>query len=388
MWGVASLVSLLLSARLAYFSCGFVFVLVGVQKHLARERRCWSPSSVLTRASRSPVLETQYQGDTILLIFPDGTGPALLSCLIAGIPLKHVHALNFEPGELRRDVGMADARRLLDDRLPSPSYAAAVARGRDELRLLRREEDELRRLRREEDDELRRLRAGAGAGAPGRRDAAADERGAMERQRHRARNAAAPHTRRTQGAREGRADYLAVGAIGAVGCLSLARGDSRPTPVDADAAGASSVPSPATEDGALTPADAAGATAAMGLPEKNLVGAAETAMASAQAATDGTAAATGGIFRADAVADAPRHPTADDATVPVAAGESALPAPDLVVAAESAIAGALFKSLPSDVPGQSEEELVAAANAAMEEYLSRDDGGEDWLSAMKDIMQE
>ena len=364
------------------------------------------------------MLETQYQGDTILLIFPDGTGPALLSCLIAGIPLKHVHALNFEPGELRRDVGMADARRLLDDRLPSPSYAAAVARGRDELRLLRREEDELRRLRREEDDELRRLRAGAGAGAPGRRDAAADERGAMERQRHRARNAAAPHTRRTQGAREGRADYLAVGAIGAVGCLSLARGDSRPTPVDADAAGASSVPSPATEDGALTPADAAGATAAMGLPEKNLVEAAETAMASAvskrppvaaaaaatehvvlapanaerapaaQAATDGTAAATGGIFRADAVADAPRHPTADDATVPVAAGESALPAPDLVVAAESAIAGALFKSLPSDVPGQSEEELVAAANAAMEEYLSRDDGGEDWLSAMKDIMQE
>lgn len=30
------------------------------------------------------VLESFYSGDTVLVIFPDGTGPALLSCLIGG----------------------------------------------------------------------------------------------------------------------------------------------------------------------------------------------------------------------------------------------------------------------------------------------------------------
>ena len=41
------------------------------------------------------VLETQYSGDDILLIFPDGTSPALLSCMIAGIPYNRVHELEF-----------------------------------------------------------------------------------------------------------------------------------------------------------------------------------------------------------------------------------------------------------------------------------------------------
>uniref|UniRef100_A0A7S2P922 Uncharacterized protein n=1 Tax=Leptocylindrus danicus TaxID=163516 RepID=A0A7S2P922_9STRA len=50
------------------------------------------------------MLETYYSGDTILLIFPDGTGPALLSSLIAGIPLNRVHELQFSPGEIRMDI--------------------------------------------------------------------------------------------------------------------------------------------------------------------------------------------------------------------------------------------------------------------------------------------
>lgn len=50
------------------------------------------------------VLETYYSGDTILLIFPDGTGPALLSSLIAGIPLNRVHEVQYSPGEIRLDV--------------------------------------------------------------------------------------------------------------------------------------------------------------------------------------------------------------------------------------------------------------------------------------------
>jgi len=39
-----------------------------------------------------------------------------------------------------------------------------------------------------------------------------------------------------------------------------------------------------------------------------------------------------------------------------------------------------------DVPVLSKEERIEAANQAMEDYLSKDDGGDDWLDSMHDIM--
>lgn len=74
------------------------------------------------------LLETHCSGDTILLIFPDGTGPALLSALIAGIPFSRVHELNFAPGEIRFNVTYD---RVLEDMPndPLPSYTAAISRG-------------------------------------------------------------------------------------------------------------------------------------------------------------------------------------------------------------------------------------------------------------------
>jgi hypothetical protein len=50
------------------------------------------------------VLETQFSGDSILLVFPDGTSPALLSAMMGGIPYNRVHELEFQPGEVRLDV--------------------------------------------------------------------------------------------------------------------------------------------------------------------------------------------------------------------------------------------------------------------------------------------
>ena len=88
------------------------------------------------------ILETQYSGDDILLIFPDGTSPALLSCLISGIPLKDVHALNFVPGELREGVNMDNARRLFAERITSPQYLEVLSKGQDELVHLRKEYEE------------------------------------------------------------------------------------------------------------------------------------------------------------------------------------------------------------------------------------------------------
>lgn len=85
------------------------------------------------------VLETQYSGDSILLIFPDGTSPALLSALIAGIPLKDTHALNFEPGEIRLGVTMDNTLELFKDRVSSPRYNQMLEVGQKQLETLRHE---------------------------------------------------------------------------------------------------------------------------------------------------------------------------------------------------------------------------------------------------------
>ena len=37
---------------------------------------------------------------------------------------------------------------------------------------------------------------------------------------------------------------------------------------------------------------------------------------------------------------------------------------------------------------RTEEDKIAEARAAMEEYMNRDDGGDDWLSMLGDIMEE
>jgi len=83
------------------------------------------------------ILETQYSGDEIVLVFPDGGSPALLSCLIAGIPLNKCHALNFAPGEIRFNVNMENSLKLLDEKISSPEYNDAVTMGNEQLVALR-----------------------------------------------------------------------------------------------------------------------------------------------------------------------------------------------------------------------------------------------------------
>ncbi|KAG7366697.1 histidine phosphatase superfamily branch 1 protein [Nitzschia inconspicua] len=84
-------------------------------------------------------LETQYSGDTILLVFPDGTGPALLSALMAGIPINRVHLLDYRPGELRMDVTRQSTLDLFraKQQQEQESCAASIQRGEEELRRLR-----------------------------------------------------------------------------------------------------------------------------------------------------------------------------------------------------------------------------------------------------------
>ena len=86
------------------------------------------------------VLETQYSGDEILLIFPDGTSPALLSCLIAGVDLGDVHAFNFDPGEVRIDVTMKSTIESYAARKTAPQYTQTLEMGKQHLATLRKEQ--------------------------------------------------------------------------------------------------------------------------------------------------------------------------------------------------------------------------------------------------------
>jgi hypothetical protein len=85
------------------------------------------------------VLETQFSGDNILLVFPDGSTPALLSAMMAGIPYNKVHELDFAPGELRLDVNMQSALAFYEakQQQPNEEYAATLKSGQEELQRLR-----------------------------------------------------------------------------------------------------------------------------------------------------------------------------------------------------------------------------------------------------------
>ncbi len=82
------------------------------------------------------LLETQCSGDTILLVFGDGTSPALLSTLIAGLPLHRTHELNFNPGEIRFDVTMNNVLNSLPDEVDA-EYLNKIASGRETLQKIR-----------------------------------------------------------------------------------------------------------------------------------------------------------------------------------------------------------------------------------------------------------
>lgn len=84
--------------------------------------------------------ESRTAGDVILVIFPDGTGPALLSCMIAGIPYEDCHALEFEPGEVRLDITPDSVKKLFEEKKNDPHYLEILEQGKEELKILRQQE--------------------------------------------------------------------------------------------------------------------------------------------------------------------------------------------------------------------------------------------------------
>jgi hypothetical protein len=89
-----------------------------------------------THACCDIVLETQYSGDTVVLVFPDGTGPALLSAMIAGVPYNRAHELEYQPGEIRLNVTIDTTLAILKNK-NREEYKSAITTGRKELKWLR-----------------------------------------------------------------------------------------------------------------------------------------------------------------------------------------------------------------------------------------------------------
>ena len=95
----------------------------------------------------------------MLVVFPDGTGPAALSCLIGGISLNRCHELEYAPGEVRTDIDYKSVNALASQQ-PSQTYLETIEQGRVELKQLRANPDALRNvkdLKYEEEREKERL---------------------------------------------------------------------------------------------------------------------------------------------------------------------------------------------------------------------------------------
>mmetsp|Transcript_22978 Transcript_22978/g.46023 ORF Transcript_22978/g.46023 Transcript_22978/m.46023 type:complete len:118 (+) Transcript_22978:242-595(+) len=72
---------------------------------------------------------------------------------------------------------------------------------------------------------------------------------------------------------------------------------------------------------------------------------------------------------------------------PVTATKSALPMVSPTITQEVPVLSIdVGPNVFEDKPVLSKEDRINAANQAMEEYLEQDDGGDDWLLSLKDIM--
>jgi hypothetical protein len=81
--------------------------------------------------------ESRTSGEIILIIFPDGTGPALLSCMIAGIPFSKCHVLEMSPGEVRLDITTQSIREMYEQRKDDPAYLETIEKGKQTLKELK-----------------------------------------------------------------------------------------------------------------------------------------------------------------------------------------------------------------------------------------------------------
>jgi hypothetical protein len=306
------------------------------------------------------VLETQYSGDEILLIFPDGTSPALLSCLIAGIPLKDVHAFNFEPGEVRIDVTMKSTLQSYAARKTAPQYTRTLEIGKEQLTILRKEQTMLARAQEAPRTLLVPSKAPV---SPPRQEVVNDdqkEQSGVEDSIAKRKQAALIRRqtyvndsfKRSQEAFVNDdtvdypkfSDYMPVASLGAIASLAMWR--------------------PPREEGET--------------PTREAIAREASPVASLAYANSTGPTMMTPMVKTSVLEDKPGQATQNSLSL----------ASPTINEEISALSTEVGSNVFENKPVLSREERINAANQAMEEYLERDDGGDDWLLSLKNILDE
>lgn len=320
-------------------------------------------------------METQYSGDTVILVFPDGTGPALLSCMIAGIPLNRVHELNYSPGEIRLDINMKSTRALLNSGVLTDDYKATLADGRQELKRLRSmKTEDLISLK---DQKLEEDRLEMEVAAKQRET----KRIAKDKQDQEAREARA---REIEQVRQKRLEEKSLSGDES--------GDTTPVMVVAGAIGASTVAASLSSGGNEEEQEVVSTE-----NEQPVMGTNETAadlVSDAGAGIEMTDRPMVDILDINTNVE-PLIPHDDDdfrptLFAPTKETDALLPVDN--IAGENAteltmqrINGDRQATFP---PPRKSRDPVKAAEEAMKEYMELDDGGSEWLQMMSDLMLE
>lgn len=331
-------------------------------------------------------METQYSGDTVILVFPDGTGPALLSCMIAGIPYNRVHELHYRPGEIRLNVNQKTTRDLFNSGQVLPeNYKERLAEGRQELKRLRSIKPEDIVNVRDERAEKDRLEMEAGAIERAKKKEAKDKQDELARQA-RARQIEQEREKRLQqkassgdvndsAAIDSSTMIAASAAVGSLGAAALIVGD------DKDEKSTDIINATASDcDSHTGPTDIA-------IEERPVVDILDAPLSTDADLSPSIVLPFGGgsnnvtdghgdddeyfpstVIRQDRVKE----------LVPVGGLEEN--------ATETMrVNGDRRATFP---PPRKEQDRVKAAEDAMKEYMERDDGGSDWLLLMSDLMLE
>lgn len=276
------------------------------------------------------VLETLYSGDTILLIFPDGTGPALLSCLMAGIPLNRVHELEFKSGELRINVTPESTLELWATKRDSPEYQETIARGRVALKQLQSTSPDTIVSKMDQQIEAERIELEREYQEKKTAQRLRNEEQERQRAERTSKLAAEKELREASSSRSG-PDPVVLGLVGAIGVGGAAIAVAPSTP----------------STGTASDEEIGGRDE----PETSPVS---------------------GLYANPVEV---RRINGDRNTTYVTEPISALPFPG----------GVGIMEAPPAPPALSPQE---AAERAMDEYMNRDDGAQEWLQSLADILDE
>ena len=306
--------------------------------------------------------ESIYSGDTVLLIFPDGTGPALLSCLIGGIPLSRTHELELKSGEVRTNVNYESVKAMMGDQ-PSEEYRAAIGQGREKLKALRAQKDKVVNVK--DQRYAQELREEEARVAEAERKKAEKEE--AERLRREEMSKRVERERKEKKERDDDVDTTPiVAALVGAGALGV---------------GASFMSQDEIED-EVTEVEGVATNGAV----NTTTTAPATAFANSTATVDSakeilSIRSINGVPISDATSfmvDVSKEDKSKDASADAGVAATSQSAPSSPAGADSLHDDDLIASTPQD--------RLERAEKAMQDYMEQDDGGEAWLSMLSDII--